>query len=220
MGSFNSFATKKATGFAGLPVWLGTIRPMPVGGVLATAYAAEGAYIPAGSPIELKSGKISPFVCWEVVSVDTSTHAITVKADALGYEAAVDEYLAIFAGSDFAATSAAEKISSIAKDSDGNYVFTMASNKLDGATAGQYLAYADAEAAAASGKSLKVQPNAYLYNDICIDKANIREEVTYVAASGAAVNFHGEGLLINRTIGYPYKAALKKAVPQVMQFEY
>lgn len=218
--SFNAF-TQKVRGNAGqsVPVWLGVVSPRPVGGVLAEAFRKAGILIPAGTPVHFDEAErvITPFAAWKVVSVNTSTHAITVEASPLGVLPAAGDYLGIV-GSTFAATGAAAAVSTVAAGTvEGQYVVTMATAAIDGATAGQYLAWSSATSAGASGKSLANQPNGYLYNDICIEPLLEGESYSYINASGAVVDFHGEGLLINRTPGAPFAAQLKAAIPNVIQ---
>lgn len=218
--SFNAF-TQKVRGNAGqsVPVWLGVVSPRPVGGVLAEAFRKAGMLIPAGTPVcyDEANGTITPFAAWKVVSVNSSTHAITVEGNAFGVLPAAGDYLGIV-GATFATTGAAAAVSTVAAGSTaGQYVITMATSAIDGATAGQYIAWSSATSAGASGKSLANQPNGYLYNDICIDPALAGESYDYINASGAVVDFHGEGLLINRTPGAAFAAQLKAAIPNVIQ---
>ena len=220
MSSFNAF-TQKVHANAGqsVPVWLGVVSPRPVGGILTAPFRKAGILIPAGTPVYYNeaAGTIAPFAAWEVVSVDSTNHVITVKASALGVLPAANDYLGIV-GATFAATGAAGKVSAVAPAATaGQYDFTIATSALDGVTAGQYLAWSSAESAGSSGKSLANQPNGYLYNDICIDPLFAGESYESINASGAVVDFHGEGLLIKRTPGAPFAAQLKSAIPNVVQ---
>ena len=219
MSSFNAFVQKvRANAGQSVPVWLGVVSPRPVGGVLTAPFRKAGILIPAGTPVHFDeaAGTIAPFAAWKVVSVNTSTHAITVEASSLGVLPAAGDYLGIV-GATFATTGAAAAVSTVvAGATEGQYVITMAS-AIDGATAGSYLAWSSATSAGASGKSLANQPNGYLYNDIYIDALGAGEAYEYINASGAVVDFHGEGLLINRTPGAPFAAQLKAAIPNVIQ---
>lgn len=50
--SFNSYG-QAAAGFGGnVPVWCGTVTPVPYGAVLDEAYVLEGALYAAGTPVE------------------------------------------------------------------------------------------------------------------------------------------------------------------------
>lgn len=220
MSSFNAFTQKvRANAGQSVPVWLGVVSPRPVGGVLTAPFRKAGILIPAGTPVHFDeaAGTIAPFAAWKVVSVNSSTHAITVEASAVDVLPVEGDYLGIV-GATFATTGAAAAVSSVAAGStEGQYVITMATAAIDGATAGQYIAWSSATSAGASGKSLANQPNAYLYNDICIAPAVAGVSYDYIAASGAVVDFHGEGLLINRTPGAPFAAQLKVAIPNVIQ---
>lgn len=219
MSSFNAFTQMKRVAGASVPVWLGVVSPRPVGGTLPAAYCKAGTLIPAGTPVHFDEANrvITPFATWEVVSVDSTYHVITVKASAFGILPAANDYLGIV-GATFATTGAAGKVSAVAANATaGQYDITLTTNALDGATAGQFLAFSSAEAAGASGKSLANQPNAYLYNDICIDPAVPGVSYDYIAASGAVVDFHGEGILIKRTPAAPFAEQMKAAVPHVIQ---
>lgn len=222
MGSFNSFAQMKATAEGcSVPVWLGTVAPMPVGGVLASAFCIEGALIPAGTPINLTNGVIKPFIAWEVVSAASAAKTVTVKANELGFVPSVNDILGACSTSNIDAAAKASKVASVAPgENEGEYVITFADANIPGvATAGQYIVYSNNAAAATSGAT-NVKPNAYLYNDICIEKAPAYATEANLSASGAAVAAHNEGLLINRTPGAAFKEMLAAAIPNVILIEY
>lgn len=220
MSTFNAYVNGTAAKGGSIPVWLGVVSPRPVGGVLASAFAKAGMFIPAGTPVKLASGTLTPFVGWEVVSVDSTNHAITVKADPTGVLPAANDFLGIV-GNTFDATGAAGKVSSVAAGAtEGQYVITLTDGKLDGATEGQFIAFSSADAVATSGKSLAVIPNGYLYNDIYIEEERLGVTFGEIAATGGVVDFHGEGLLIKRTGYAGLKAQLKAAVPNVVLVEY
>lgn len=220
MSSFNAYVHGTISGGDSIPVWLGVVSPRPVGGKLATGYAKAGAFFNAGTPVNLKDGVLTPFVCWEVVEVDTTNHVLTVKASHAGILPAKDDFLGIV-GATFAATGAAGKVSSVAAGAtDGQYDITLTDAKLDGATAGQFIAFSAADAVAASGKSLAVIPNGYLYNDIRISPAPANGSYDEVSATGAVVDFHGEGLRVKLTGFNALAAQLKAAIPNVVLVEY
>lgn len=218
-GSFNSFAQGKiqANGQV-IPVWLGVVSPLPVGGVLDAAFCVAGMHIPAGTPITLANGVIKPFAAWEVVSYSSVDKTITVKADANGFLPKANDYIGACSASDFVAVKKSSKVTSVAADAtEGQYVITCNDTNIPGGvSAGQFIVFSAETSAKASGAANLV-PNAYLYNDIHIEDG---AWVDYAKASGAAVNFHGEGLLINRTSGAAFKAALKVAIPNVIHVEY
>lgn len=216
--SFNYIGGSRIRGDAGsVPVWLGTVSPHPVGGTLAPKYAVPGAFIPAGTPINLTDRVITPFVGWEVVSVEDSSHAVTVKAGNLAFLPDPDDCIGVV-GDSFPATGAAAKLASVAAaETPGQYVFTFADANLDTVTAGKILTPSAASAAGASGNAIAAVPNAYLYNDIRIPVAETGETFEDTAATGAAVMFHGEGILIDRTPGAGVKELLKTAIPNVIQ---
>lgn len=218
MSSFNAFVQKTKQGNNTTPVWLGVVSPRPVGGKLNAAFCKAGIFVPAGTPVNLDGGILTPFYGWEVVSVDSSTHAITVKGNEYGIVPAENDCL-VGVGSTFATTGAVAKVSSVVA-SGANLVITMTDDKLDSKTAGDVIVPSSATSAATSGGAIKYQPNGYLYNDIAIEVAKAGETMTEVAATGAVVDFHGEGILINRTPAAPYAAQMKVAVPNVAQVGY
>jgi len=218
MGTYNSYVNKRATVGQEIPVWLGNVQRIPVGGTLASAYAKAGMFIPDGTPMKLSSGTATPFVGWEVVSVDSTTHTITIKSNRMNILPKADDILQLV-GTTFATTGAAGKVSSISANAAtaGQYDVVMTDGKLDGATEGEALTYSAASAVAASGASIAVIPTHYLYGDLEIDPEVLNETVENVAASVALVNFHGEGFLIKRTPAALVATQLAAAIPNVMQ---
>ena len=209
--TFNAFGGRSINFGGHTPIWLGVVSPRAKGGVLASAYAKAGNLIPAGTPVKLEAGVITPLVGWVVVSVETSTHAITVTPSVKGIVPAVNDVVTPV-GATFTTTGAAGKVASVAKGAnEGQFVITMTTSALDASQAGVLLAPSSNSAAAASGASLAVVPNGYLYNDILIDA---EEEAS---ATGAVVDFHGEGILIDRTPAAKVAAQMKAVVPNVIQ---
>ena len=220
MNSFNAFGTRSASFGASVPVWLGTVTPIPVGGTLVSAFVFGGLKISAGAPIyyDAANKTIRPFCAWEIVSKDTSTHTIVVKANEYGILPKANDVLAVL-GASFAASTSAAVVSAIAPTSDeGQYEITFATAGNDtAATVGGFLTYSSDSTAGTSGKSVAYQPNGYLYNDIYIEPIAAGVEVENLAATGAVVQFHAEGVLIDRTPSYPFKEMMKVAVPNVLQ---
>ena len=218
-GSFNSFAQGKISAIGGsTPIWLGVVSPLPVGGVLADAFCFAGCHIPAGTPINLAAGVIKPFCAWEVVSYSSTDKTVTVKADANGFLPSANDYLGAASTTDFQAVKKSSKVTSVAAGAtEGQYVITCNdSNIPGGVSAGQFIVLSAETSAKASGAA-NIAPNCYLYNDIHIEDG---AWVQYAKASGAAVEAHNEGLLINRTSGAGFKDALKAAIPNVILVEY
>ena len=50
--SFNSYGQSATELSSGVPVWCGTVSPVPYGAVLDAAYVLEGALYKAGTPVE------------------------------------------------------------------------------------------------------------------------------------------------------------------------
>lgn len=198
--TFNAFGHAAREVGSHTPVWLGTVTPLPVGGSLAKAYAKRGLLLPAGTPILIKDKVITPALVYTVkayasgvLTIDPSEHP--------GFTPAKDMYVKLV-GDSF--TSA-----------DGVKVTAAAANSGDSALLDLTATVAGAEA----GKSVivsaesSVSPNAYLYNDIHIGD----EETEDAGASGAAVVSHAGGVLIDRTPASGIAAAMRAAVPGVVQ---
>ena len=67
--SFNAFGSEALDAAQShIPVWLGVVGPVPVGGTLKKDYVKKGLLLPAGSPVNLTDKIITPFVGWEVVA--------------------------------------------------------------------------------------------------------------------------------------------------------
>ena len=85
--SFNAFGSESLeTNQSHIPVWLGVVGPVPVGGTLDKAFAKPGFLLGAGAPVNLSGKIITPFVAWEVVSntASGSNSVIVVKAAEFG----------------------------------------------------------------------------------------------------------------------------------------
>ena len=232
--SFNAYGSESLEiGQSHVPVWLGNVSPVPVGGNLASDFLKKGILIGAGSPIKYANKVITPFVGWEVVSFtgasgSETVDTIVIKPAVLGNVTmlpAVDDKI-MRVGSTFAATGKAAAVASIALIEEGqnagNYAVTVLhSATIDSVSAGDVLALSSAESAGSS-KSLKVQPNAYLYNDIYLgnlDDSAAAKSAKTIAATGAVVQFHKYGLLVDMTSSAAVKAQMQKAVPGVLQVE-
>lgn len=217
MGTYNSYFSKTLKFGEETPIWLGVVSPMAVGGNLASGFAKAGAFIPAGTPMKLASGVATPYVFFNVLGVSTSGSdtIITVKSN-LGAVAPKTSDFLMKVGATFAATGTAwnpDSVAANATDAEA-YDITVATASIVTVAEGDVLGYSSA-VAEGSGKSLKDVPNCYLHKDVAIDPAYFAE-MSNIAASCALVNAHGEGLLINRTVGAPLAAQLKAAIPTVI----
>ena len=216
MGSFNAHCVRKATYGGSTPIWLGVVTPLPAGGVLASGFVKEKTLIPAGSPIKFDSGTITPLLFAEVVSfTDGATNdTIVVKKPLYGGQLAVGDIIQKV-GATFATTGKAAAIVSVAENAtdSGNLDIEVAHGTLDSleSTGGDVIALS-ASTTAGNTKSLKTQPNAYLYNDIYIDYAE-----TGSHATGSAVVAHAEGILINQSPSRAVATQMAAAVPLVVQ---
>jgi hypothetical protein len=226
--SFNAFGSESIeTNQSHIPVWLDFVGPVPVGGTLDKAYARPGLLLGAGAPVNLTGKIITPFIAWEVVSftaaVSPATEDVIVIKPAVfgGVEivpATTDFVQKV--GATFAATGKAAAVASVTAltgDNAGKYeVKVLHSATVDNLTEGDYIALSSATAAGSS-KSLKNQPNGYLYNDIYFGALNGSANEYTLAATGAVVMYHHGGLLVELTPSAPFKAAMKAAVPGVLQ---
>lgn len=218
--SFNAFGRRAVeVGALHQPIWLGTVKPVPVGGVLAEAFRIAGALYGAGCPINLANGVITPFSGFKVVSFSAAAGSetvdtVVVKPIGAGIAPKVNDVIQKL-GATFAATAKAAKVASVVAGTGsdaGKYTITILhSATIDTVEAGDVLVFS-AATAAGSSKSMAAQPNAYLYNDICL--GDLTEDIN---ASGAAVKFHGEGLLIDLTPAAEVAAQMAAAVPGVLQ---
>ena len=216
MGSFNAHCVRKATYGGSTPIWLGVVTPLPAGGVLASGFVKEKTLIPAGSPIKFDSGTITPLLFAEVVSFTggSTNDTIVVKKPHYGGHLAVGDIIQTV-GATFATTGKAAAIVSVAENAtdSGNLDIEVAHGALDSleTTGGDVIALS-ASTTAGNTKSLKTQPNAYLYNDIYIDYAE-----TGSHATGSAVVAHAEGILINQSPSRAVATQMAAAVPLVVQ---
>lgn len=220
--SFNAFgASRKEYGNPSVPVWLGKVRAVPVGGSFAASAIIKGAFYAAGSPILLDGKTIKPFVAFEIVSkADGDVNdTITIKSAILGDAIilpSVGDNIAVVGASFDAKVKGAAVVSIAPNASDASvYDMAVAHGSLDAVSAGKFIAPASA---AGASKSLAVIPNAYLYNDVYLGDIDVTNEMA--GASGAAIQFHAEGILINRTPSAPFKAQMAAAVPGVLQVNY
>jgi len=222
--SFNAFGSESLeTSQSHIPVWLGMVGPVPVGGTLDKAYAKPGFLLAAGSPVNLTDKIISPFIAWEVVSTSTSDSNTIIKVKGAEFGGAViipsTSDFVQKVGATFAATGKAAAVAAVEAltgDDAGNYNITVATANIDSVSQGDFIALSSATAAG-TGKSLKNQPNGYLYNDIYFANLGGSANDYTLAASGAVVMFHHDGLLVELTPSAPFKDAMKAAVPGVLQ---
>lgn len=223
--SFNAFGSESLeTSQSHIPVWLGVVGPVPVGGTLDKAYAKPGFLLGAGAPVNLTDKIITPFIAWEVVSMETvsTDDVIVIKPAEFGgaeLVPAVGDFIQKV-GASFAATGKAAAVTAVTAltgDDAGKYeVKVLHSATVDSLSEGDFIAIS-AATAAGSGKSLKAQPNGYLYNDIYFGNLGGSAEDGTLAATGAVVMFHHDGLLVELTPSAPFKGAMKAAVPGVLQ---
>lgn len=217
--TFNAFGSgSKEVGQSHVPVWLDFVGPVPVGGTLDPAYAAPGFFLKAGAPVELTDKIIKPFISWEVVGFaqDDTYDSIIIKPTD-GVLPAVGDFIQKVGATFSAKGKAAQVVSVEENDGNGEYVVMVAhSATIDSASEGDAIALSSATSAGSS-KSLAVQPNGYLYNDIYLGDLDLSDGEYTLAATGAVVMYHHGGLLVELTPSAPVKAQMKAAVPGVLQ---
>ncbi len=225
--SFNAFGSESLeVGQSHIPVWLGVVGPVPVGGTLAKAFAQKGFLLKAGSPVELKDKIITPFVNWEVVSYTAAGagdyDTIVIKPCVFGgveILPAADDFVQPL-GATFAATGKAAQVvavTALTGSDAGKYSFTVAKGANLGSLSAGDIIVPSAATAAGTGKSIAVQPNGYLYNDIYFGDLDGSANNYTLAATGAVVKFHADGLLVELTPSAAVKAQMAAAVPNVLQ---
>lgn len=193
MFSFNAYGTTaKEFGRGHKPVWLGTVAPHAVGGVLAEAYRVKGLLLPAGTPVNLTNGIITPVLIQAAVAV--SGNKVTIDPSVLGIVPSVGDTLN------------GKAITAVAANATNPALVDVTAAET-GAVAGEGVTILPSGASAAT-------PNGYLYNDIFLG------DLTDANATGAVVDFHGEGLLIDFTPAAFMKAEMKTNVPNVIQVEF
>lgn len=193
MVSFNAYGTT-AKEYKGShkPVWLGVVAPHAVGGVLAEKYRIKGAHYPAGTPVNLANGILTPVIV--VAAKAVSGDVVTIDPSVFGVSPSVGDKLN------------GKAITAVAANAtDASLLDVTAASH--GASAGDGVTILPASASA-------VTPNGYLYNDIYLG------DLSDANATGAVVDFHGEGILIDFTPAAFMKAAMKTNVPNVIQVEF
>lgn len=222
--SFNAFGSETIDNANRLPVWLGVVSPVPVGGTLVKDYAQKGLLLNAGFPVKLASKIITPLIAWEVVSsttVDTNDN-IVIKPCILGDVTIVPAVGDIIQkiGTTFATTgkaAAVTAVSALTGNDAGKYQVTVLhSATIDSVSAGDAITYSASESAG-SAKSIAVIPNGYLYNDIYFGNLDGTANSYDIAATGAVVEHHPEGLLVELTPAALVKTQMAAAVPYVRQ---
>lgn len=203
--SFNAFGSRASEIGGSRPVWLGTPTPVPVGGTLASAYAKKGILIPAGTPVNLASKVITPYLTYAVTAVTGSVTGITIDPKAYGYVPQVGDYLFLVNKTDFSNNGTPVAITAVAANATDASLLDV-TIALTGATVGSVVALAFASTAAPV-------PNGYLWNDIFLGDLE-----SDLAATGAVIEHAPDGILIDLTPAADIKAAMKAAVPGVYQF--
>lgn len=206
--SFNAFGSRGREIGGSNPVWLGVPTPVPVGGTLASGFAKKGIFIPAGTPVNLASKVITPYLTYVLTAVAKESSTIvgvTIDPKAYGYVPQVGDYLFSVSKSNFASNGSPVAITAVAANATD-------ASLLDVTIALTGVAVGDVVALAPSSTALGT-PNGYLWNDIYL--GDLEDDL---AASGAVIEHAPDGILIDLTPAAEIKAAMKAAVPGVYQF--
>lgn len=214
--SFNAYGSEaNEIGQSHVPVWLGVVAPHAVGGTLATGFLKKGLRIPAGTGVNLTAGVITPLLTYKVVDVIEESSAVvgvTIDPKEYGFVPAVGEYLFLVNKSAFASNGSPVAITAVAANASNPELLDVTVD-LSTAAEGDVVAFAPSSTALSA-------PNGYLYNDIYLGGIEVTAaaiSAKTVAATGAVVDFHGEGLLVELTTCADIAAAMKAAVPNVIQ---
>ena len=214
--SFNVYGSETLNvGQSHKPIWLGVVAPHAVGGTLATGFLKKGLLIPAGTGVNLNAGVITPLLTYEILDVakeSTTIVGVTIDPKEYGFVPAAGDYLFSVNKSSFGSNGSPVAITAVAPNAtDPNLLDVTVA--LTGVDEGDIVAFAPSSTAISA-------PNGYLYNDIYLGDVEVSAaaiSAKTVAATGAVVDFHGEGILIDLTPCSAIAAAMKAAVPNVIQ---
>lgn len=218
--SFNSFGqTKKVYDAGSTPVWLGTVSPVPKGGVLSPAFVVPGAVYAAGTPVVFHNGEdICPIPSFTFQKTGGNSAIIRSSfplAEDGDYSLDVQSKLGTDI-SDFSQmpVGGCIQITSLTKTAPCEYRVQYSG----GSPFEERVYYLLTEDGATN--MIDGTLNAYLYNDICIgdiDASDEAKEEGIASATAAVVMYHAEGILIDRTPAAGIAEAMAKAVPGVLQ---
>ena len=204
--TFNTYGSKRAEyGQLHIPVWIGNVHPVPVGGMLPKDFLKKGALYQAGMAVNVSGKVLTPFIAMKVTAYSSGK----VTVDGGNYNIMPDAKCYIQkVGATFAENGEATAITAAARNSADPSKIEISTTLV--------VAVGDVVVISFSASGAKV-PNAYLYNDIFLGDIDVDDESA--AATGAAIKFHGEGLLVDRTPSADIKAQMAVAVPGVLQVD-
>ena len=190
-----------------IPVWLGHHIPrVPGGFTLDRSYLSAGLLIPAGTPIHYDDATkvFVPILAHDVIKV--ADGVATVNASVFGVAPAVGAYAIKVSATDFASNAKAVVITEVKVNAENpeNLDIKVA---IEGLAAGDVIVFS-------SKSDALPTPNAYLFNDVFLGDIDVNDETA--AATGAAVVYNPDGLMIDRTPGAGFKEALSKLIPGVL----
>ena len=203
-GSFNYYGFHKAAlPLNGTPIWAGFVQAVPLGGTFASDYVRDGVLYPAGTPVSLSDGTITPLIFVKVTAVDTDGGTITVDTGEYGVIPETSDYLRAVADSFDSVDAAGTAISAVSYESKNSY--TLTTDLASSVAEGDYLILTPDSDSIAT-------PTGYLRND-----AYVTPNGDSAALSGGVVSHCGEGIMIDRTPAAAVATAMAAAVPNVIQ---
>lgn len=204
--SFNAYGrTEDEYGKLHIHIWLGHVKPIPIGGTLAQDYVLKGALYQAGCPINITDKVITPFIALTATDAP-SAGVITVDAGGFGIAPSVGDFIQTVNKTTLA-LGTKKAITAVAANASDPKKYDI--------TVDITAAVGDVIVLSPAASNGAVKPNAYLYHDIWLGNLNADNEDTF--ATGAAVMYHPEGILISRTPALGFEAAMAAAVPGVLQ---
>lgn len=190
-----------------VPVWLGHHIPrVPGGFTLDRSYLSAGLLIPAGTPIHYDDATkvFTPVLAYDVIKV--ADGYVTVNASLFGVAPAAGAYARKVSATDFASNGEAVAITEVKANAENPENLDVKVT-IEGLAAGDVIAFSPKSDALPT-------PNAYLFNDVFLGDIDVTDETA--AATGAAVVYNPDGLMIDRTPGAGFKVALYKLIPGVL----
>lgn len=175
----NVYGTRRAKWGGDIPIWLGKPVPKAIGGTLAEAYVKQGAFYPAGTPLNETNRVLTPFLTYEVVSVSDSKYTLLAP----GYVPSVGDKLQIITVADgFAGRVDALIVTSVKKLADNRCEVTANLASEDFPTA--------AESAQTAGQAISgtVYEGVSAETEGAVKCAKADKTIVYLAAAAAIGN--------------------------------
>lgn len=117
MSTRNTYGTVRKKWGGSIPIWLGRQVPKAIGGTLAAAYVKQGAFYPAGTPLNETKRVLTPFLVYLVTAVDSDEYTLLAP----GYVPKVGDKLQLITDS-WAGRRDALTVTSVVKGADNTCV--------------------------------------------------------------------------------------------------